>query len=255
MKIGKTYTVGAVILFVAITNLRSQQADTLFQAANTLYDQSRYAEALDAYQKILRAGYESPELYLNMGNAAYQLNRKGPAVYYYEKALRLDPHFEAARSNLELVRRGLVDHFTPLPQSFFHRLYLGYAQLLSLHTWGMISLTAIWLALVFGGFYLFSKRPDRKRSFFGLALVMIIIWAMAYLGFTGAKHQALVPVGIIQAQETHRYQAPSLSAGTSGKIHEGTRVQILQKQKDWLQVRTVDGNTFWIPTTDVWLLE
>ena len=238
-----------------IPGLYAQTPDSLFSAANRLYDQARYAEALDAYNRILQSGYESPELYLNMGNAAYRANRKGQAVYYYEKALQLDPHLDAARNNLALTRRNLIDRFTPLPEGFFHRLYKGYTGMLDLLTWGWISLTAIWLAFFFAVAYLLVQTPTRKRLFFTLALLMLTVWFLAYAGYYGARHRAAIPHGIVQPEETARYTEPSLAAETDGKIHEGAKVRILKREKDWLQVQTVDGNTFWIPANDVWPLE
>ncbi len=243
------------LLLSAALHSYAQAPDSLFRAANRLYDQNRYAEALDAYNRILQSGYEAPELYLNMGNAAYQLNRKGQAVYYYEKALRMDPHLTAARNNLEMARRGLIDRFTPLPRGFFHRIYSGYAGLLDLHAWGWMSLLSIWLALAFGVAYLLVQRPKHKRLFFGLAVVLLILWALSYAGYAGARSRAAVSYGIVQAQESTRYTSPSLAAETDGKIHEGAKVRILKRQKDWLEVQTADGNTFWIPANDVWILE
>ena len=39
----------------------------------------------------LKSGKESAEVYFNLGNAYYKLNRVAPAIYNYEKSLQLKP--------------------------------------------------------------------------------------------------------------------------------------------------------------------
>ena len=54
--------------------LNAQEADSLLVKANKLYTEGRYQDAIDTYENILKLGYESPELYYNLGNTYYKQN-------------------------------------------------------------------------------------------------------------------------------------------------------------------------------------
>ena len=65
-----------------------QSADVLhhFERGNELYKSERYEEAIREYEQVLALGYESPELYYNLGNCYYRLERIGKAILYLERA-------------------------------------------------------------------------------------------------------------------------------------------------------------------------
>ena len=80
------------IILLAMVSLRSDtiSADSLFALGNRYFSFEKYDYALDAYSAILEE-VEHPDLYFNMGNSYYKLNRIAECYYYYEKALILSP--------------------------------------------------------------------------------------------------------------------------------------------------------------------
>ena len=92
--------------------------DSLFQSANSLYQEGRYEAALENYREIASSGFESSDLYYNMGNASFRSNNIGYAILYYEKALNLEPSHEYASHNLEFAARYRVDTFEEVPELF-----------------------------------------------------------------------------------------------------------------------------------------
>ena len=75
-----------ILVFCFFSTIVFSQNDTLFDEANALYNDGKYAEAIDKYETILDSGQHSAELYFNLGNANYKLNNIAPSIYYYEKA-------------------------------------------------------------------------------------------------------------------------------------------------------------------------
>jgi tetratricopeptide (TPR) repeat protein len=53
----------------------------------------KYEQAIDAYGSVLKTNQHSSELYFNLGNCYYKLNKVAPAIYI-EKALVLSPNEE-----------------------------------------------------------------------------------------------------------------------------------------------------------------
>ena len=76
------------------------QNQSLFEQGNQLYNDGKYAEAIDKYKAILDSENHSAELYFNLANAHYKLNHIAPSIYYYEKALKLSPKDQDIKNNL-----------------------------------------------------------------------------------------------------------------------------------------------------------
>ena len=70
------------ILIFLLTNFCVAQNHTLFEKANALYNEGKYAEAIDNYNDILDIGKHSSDLYFNLANAHYKLNNIGYNVMY-----------------------------------------------------------------------------------------------------------------------------------------------------------------------------
>ena len=76
----------------------AQSVDSLFVKGNDLYKQEKYHKAIESYKEIENSGVASDELYYNLGNSYYKLNEVAPSIYYYEKALKLNPFNEFSPS-------------------------------------------------------------------------------------------------------------------------------------------------------------
>ena len=79
------------------------QNTELFDKGNDLYNQGRYLEAIESYSDIIKDGKHSSELYYNMGNSYYKLNDIANSIFYYEKALLLNPKSDKITNNLFLI--------------------------------------------------------------------------------------------------------------------------------------------------------
>jgi tetratricopeptide (TPR) repeat protein len=72
-----------------------------------LYRAGRYDEALEAYQRAVRANANlGDDVYLKLGNLRFRRQEPAEAERAWERALELDPSNAIVRSNLEAVRRA-----------------------------------------------------------------------------------------------------------------------------------------------------
>jgi len=76
-----------------------------FDRGNALFKLGRQAEAREAYLSALGARDSSLKAqdYYNMGNALWEMDKNDEAAEAYRRALMIDPNFEEARHNLELL--------------------------------------------------------------------------------------------------------------------------------------------------------
>src|SRR5512137_1616096 len=117
MKVSKVKSL-SIFLFLTIDILLAQDPKSLFQQANQAYQQQDFEKAASLYQQIISQGYESKDVYYNLGNCYYRLNQIGQSVLYFEKALKLDPHDADVRYNLELVNLKVIDRIEIPPRLF-----------------------------------------------------------------------------------------------------------------------------------------
>ena len=67
------------------------QPETFLEQGNHFYQKQQYDKAIESYSKVLNEGYESAELYFNLGNAYYRKGSLGYAILNFERALKLSP--------------------------------------------------------------------------------------------------------------------------------------------------------------------
>ena len=80
------------LVILSILLLSNQQVDEIFIQSNNHYTNGNYEAALDGYLEIINSGFESSELYFNLGNTFYKLNNIPESNFYFEKALAISPN-------------------------------------------------------------------------------------------------------------------------------------------------------------------
>ena len=159
----------AIFLFISFTTvlyLNAQEVDTLMVKANNLFVDGKYQEAIDTYENILILGYESSELYYNLGNSYYKQNVISHSILNYEKALQIAPNDDDIKYNLELCNRLVVDKLEKLPVFFITGWIRSIKNIFSSDFWAIVSIITFGLALAFISFYLYSNNIGIKKLSF-----------------------------------------------------------------------------------------
>jgi tetratricopeptide (TPR) repeat protein len=71
----------ALYLFLLFTQVFFAQNG--FEKGNDLYQKAQFKEAAEAYENVLRYKKHSAELYFNLGNCYYKLNKVHNPIYNY----------------------------------------------------------------------------------------------------------------------------------------------------------------------------
>ena len=236
-----------VMVVLALYPANAQAQRTFFDEGNRAYQEGDYERALDRYQRVVQSGYESAELYYNMGNAYFKLGDLGRSVLFYERALRLRPRDEDVRVNLELVRSLAIDEIAPLPGFWLFRAVDWWVRLIP-RFW-LITIVAVTYLLTAVG--LLAVLLTRSAALRVLA-TRVVIAAFAAFGIFGVNLAAVhwrigVPVeAVVLTDEMPVYSAPS-DDGTLElfKIHEGAKVRVDQDAGDWVEIVLADGKVGW----------
>jgi tetratricopeptide (TPR) repeat protein len=235
-----------VVMFWALP-LAAQSVDQAFVEANQRYREGRFQDARTSYEKIVAAGYESPSLFYNLGNAWYKTGDIGRAVLNYERALRLAPGDEDIRHNLDLVSLMLPDRIDPAPRLFVWEWWD------SVKTWfsaGVLASGAylIFLLLMAALTAVALARTYRMRR---IGLLTTVIAAVAGAAVTGVFLARLSDLGrddraVVLASVTTTKNSPDPKSTDAFVLHAGTRVQILTRVGEWWEVRLADGKVGWM---------
>lgn len=233
----------------------AQDNEDLFGEANTAYNQGNYSEAISNYQQILEGGYESAALYYNLGNAHYRENNVAPSIYFYEKALQLNPNDEDIRNNLAFAREMLIDDIQETPATGFSALYSEFTAYLDYNSWAWVAVTFSVLFAIFFFVYYFSSGSWLKRIFFTLSIIAFIVFVASFV-FAYQQKQYVEDslFGIVFAEEVEVRSEPNSRSDEIFQLHEGTKIQVLETYQDWIKFELANGIQGWMDKANVRLL-
>ena len=243
----KRYTLLIYMLAIMGWAFAQNPADEWFDQANTAYNSGNYEDAAELYQKILNTDMESVPIYYNMGNAYYKLREYPKAIYYYEKALKLDPSNEDVRTNLEIANLAIVDKIEPVPQSFVVRWWHSLRAMCSSDRWAWWSVVAFALLLVCAFVFFRSRRIGLRKLGFFMGIIFLVVFALSVVFAAQLRHSATTQdQAIIMSPTVTVKSSPAEASVDLFVLHEGTKVTILESSNGWNKVRIANGSIGWL---------
>ncbi|MDE5960818.1 MAG: tetratricopeptide repeat protein, partial [Duncaniella sp.] len=194
------YLISLIIL--AACGLFSRAESPLIQQADSAYTADNFKEAADTYLHVIATEGNSAALQYNLGNCYYRLGEMGKAILAYERALRFDPTFDDARTNLEFINSKITDR--PGERgTFLGNALDSIANTARSNSWAWIGFACFVLTLLGVLAYLFSDIiVVRKIGFFGGLLTFFGCICFIFLAFRSATIATAENVAIITSPST-----------------------------------------------------
>lgn len=238
------------LLFLVLTT--TVLAQNNFEKANKLYQDAKYQEAVEAYQLLVKNNQESAELYYNIANCYFKLNQVAPSIFYYEKALLLNPDDIDIRNNLKFAQKKTIDEIKVIPKVGFAKIIRDFTASYHYNTWawftvgfGLLFLIAFWV-------YYFSSLTRNKRIFFSLMFLFLIgLFISLSAAFFEKKQDQKDQPAIVFAEQTEMRSEPKKSSPSLLLLHEGAKVYVLEKRNNWKKIQLTDGTKGWIDPTAI----
>ncbi|MFN0060562.1 MAG: hypothetical protein ACKVX7_19065 [Planctomycetota bacterium] len=210
---------------------------------------AHFSRALVLFESVAESvvaahGSASADLYVNLGNAALQCERLGPAVLAYRRALEVAPSHRRARQNLEQARTLLpawtrVEPRSSVVDSFFfwhHTLTRAERELRA-------GVAFVLAALLFAAALRYNRGGLRT-----LALVPLAVWLALVASLVVESLEPSQTSAVVIADEAiaRAADAPAAQRAFAEPLPSGTEVAILECRENWRRIAIPNGRTAWL---------
>ncbi len=241
-------------IFVTISFAQETNLGKWFQKGNSAYLKKDYQTAVDLFSKIEKSGYESFELYFNLGNSYFKQGIYGKAILYFERAFMLDTQNEDVRYNLEIANSRIQDRIDVIPDFFFFSFWKWLISLFSVNT--ILFLLSLFVLTLFAFIYLFRFQTEfsKRLSLLGIFSSTLLIAFFIILYVSKVDLVSNENYAIITMSEVTVKSSPNDESKATFIIHEGLKVLIVDNLSDWFEIKLADGKKGWLKKSDFELI-
>jgi tetratricopeptide (TPR) repeat protein len=241
------------LMMVSFAALATERGDSLWNAGVECYASDDFEGALHHFKELENLGYKSPELYYNMGNTYYKMSGYiAYSILYYERALKLDPSYKDALSNLEFVRQFTLDKIEVVPEFVLVTWFKTVRQGLSSNGWAYLALTFMVILAALLLLFRFGRNLALRKISFAFAIIVTIFMAVSVIFSFGLKGEMESKDGAVVVNPVSSVKSSPNNTGKSlFIIHEGTNVTVLEELGQWYKVELSDGRQGWVVKRDI----
>ncbi|MBF0319534.1 MAG: SH3 domain-containing protein [Nitrospirae bacterium] len=244
------YIVAALAVALATTApLAAQPASDVFKKASALYVEGKYDEAIKEYYKPIQEGYESGNLYYNLGNCFLKKNHIGYAILYYEKARRLIPADADLRANYDFAQSLVKNRQAIAARPWLNRQLDKVFN--PLRTGTLTVLIVLFYVMIFAALTagIFVERLKRY-SIMAISSAAVLLIVSSYVLYERVSaEQSVVLVEKVEA----RYE-PFDKATVFFTLYEGMKAEVIDTSGQWYKIRRPDGKAGWVQKNDIGLI-
>lgn len=235
-------------------NSRDAVVDSLWTNAIQAYAAQQYADAGNAFGEIERMGFVSPELYVNIADSKYKDNELGPAILYYERALKMDPSNSDARYNLDIARQRVRDRIDQVPEFFLKTFARKLSCTMSSNAWAVLFIVLVALASALVSVFFVARRSVVRKISFFTAIAVILLSIPCIVNSTWQKREYQNRDSAIVMRAVCGVKSAPSGTNDLFILHEGTKVKVLDTVGDWANVRICDGREGWLRCVEIELI-
>ncbi len=237
-----------IILLLFVKTAIAQDNNALLQQAADAYANGDYPAAINHYEQILAQGQHAFEVYYNLGNAYFKKNEIAPAILNYERASRLNPSDADLQHNLAMAKSRTVDKVDMLTVPEFVTGYKSFVNATPADRWGTLSIIGfVFMLLAIAAFLYLTQRRMKQLALGSGVLLAFLTIVFFFFGWQQSNWLNSQKEAIIFQPSITITSTPDNTGEELFVLHEGTKVRIVERFRDWVRVRIGDGNTGWMP--------
>ncbi len=239
--------VSAVVIFA-----QTEELTSVFEEANRLYLEQKYDAAISRYESVIKNGYESGEVYFNLGNAYFKSGKLQNAILNYERARKIIPNDDDVNFNLQLANIQLIDKVESIPELFIYRWFDSLLTIFSLGKMVWMIYGLFLTALSSFTALLFARTYEGKRYSLMTGMIISFFLIIGIANFLIQSYRETnSEFAIVMTDVANIKSAPDSKGNDLFVIHRGIKVQVLDSVNKWNKIRLADGKVGWIPEKEV----
>lgn len=217
----------------------------VWQKGNAFYQQKQYDSAAFYYEQLAAQKPRNADIYYNLGNTYYRLNKVALAVLNYERALKIAPDNKQAKDNLMLAQERISNRIHGSEPIFFIRWWESITRPGLATAWSIVALITFSLFVLLLYLRRYSKTYSGKVPAQLLGLLAFVFCLLIILSISAANNSTTDSTAVIMMND-----APLMNPELKDKplllIPEGTTVRIRTERQGWMEISLPDGRAGWI---------
>ena len=239
------FLTGVFLLFAISRSFAADNIADAWQKGNELYQQKKYDSAAVYFSRVAASRPHSTDVYYNLGNTYYRMDKIGLAILNYERALHADPDNKNAKANLLVAQNHMSNHVQEADTLFLVTWWDVLISASRQRTWALLSLL-LFVAIVAVMWVRKKSNKAGARKVSPLLVTLGVVWlCTTVLAIASAANSAGDNSAVVMQED-----APLMMEARPGKavslIPEGTLVQIKGSKGSYIAVTLPDGRTGWM---------
>ncbi len=237
-----------------LADANEQYSRALSQAASDSAEAKQaFSDAADKYQLIIDSGVRNARLFCNAGNAYLQSGQTGRAIANYRRSLQIDSTNRVAQTNLAYAD-GLAKATTNAAETTLNSKPIS-ADASKANDWiGRYVSPRGELMIMFCAWFVLwatvgSRLLGMSLPWKTIASAAIVLFAVTATSYAMSWHESArrMVVVIPPRVALREGDGPSFPTVPQSQLAEGRTVELIKQRGDWLQIRTENGQTGWLP--------
>lgn len=220
-------------------------SDSLWKEAAASYDSGDYETAVEKYNLIADRGFSSPELYYNLGNSYFKAGHLAESIRAYRRALRLEPDFNQAKSNLAYVRAFNIDKIEGEKGGFILDIWEFISGFFTSNGY-LLVLTIAWWAAGILAVFLILKPDIIPAAHYLLILCIVVAIFSGASAVSRIREDRLTKWGVISARAADIKEGPGSEFQRIEIGHEGLEFKILGERENSYLIELGNGLKGWL---------
>ncbi len=203
----------------------SQSVNTQLSVADSLFESRRYTQSYSLYQEIYNSGKATPAMLLKMAYSQEAQDNLGNALVYLHDYYRFTSDDRVIKKMQDLAQVNALIGYEQTEYQRFQKVLQDYRYLIFLV---LVAFSGIVL------FMMFKKSQKHQERSFSLiiSLVLILVVAVYILNFTTEENK-----GIIMQDDAYIMTGPSAASELLEVAEQGHKVEILDQQDIWVEIK------------------
>ncbi|HPY96359.1 MAG TPA: tetratricopeptide repeat protein [Candidatus Cloacimonadota bacterium] len=244
----KLFLIIVSLFFFSLLSATQTNIQLLNQATEA-YKSNDFDKALSIYSELEKKIQKNPDIYYNIGNCYFKLNRIGLAILYYKKALVLDSSHALAKKNLNFALKFTLDKQDFENQNFISSFFSRSFFSLSLNALAWVCLI-LFIALI-AIIHVFLRQSESYTHTKKMFLISLVVLNIIFVGWSASRFYIYKnnKEAVISSPKVDAYSGPGESFTKLFTVHEGLILKVIKVDNAWTQISLFNGFTGWIRTS------